>query len=85
MQYTFEQNANAQQWLTYWVVYAFLTVFESAVNAVYWFRKFRPHIPYRPITDWTAFYYTFKFVLILWMSLPQTAYVLPTRNHPIPY
>jgi len=45
------------QWLTYWVVYAFLTVFESAVNAVYWF----------------PFYYTFKFVLILWMSLPQTA------------
>jgi len=44
------------QWLTYWVVYAFLNVFESAVNAVYWF----------------PFYYTFKFVLILWMSLPQT-------------
>lgn len=22
----------------YWVTYAFLTVFESAVNAVYWFR-----------------------------------------------
>ncbi len=22
----------------YWVVYSFLTVFESAVNAVYWFR-----------------------------------------------
>lgn len=44
------------QWLTYWVVYAFLTVFESAVNAVYWF----------------PFYYTFKFVLILWMALPQT-------------
>ncbi|KAF2819158.1 hypothetical protein CC86DRAFT_335932 [Ophiobolus disseminans] len=45
------------QWLTYWVVYAFLTVFESAVSAVYWF----------------PFYYTFKFVLILWMALPQTA------------
>jgi len=44
------------QWLTYWVVYAFLTVFESAVSAVYWF----------------PFYYTFKFVLLLWMSLPQT-------------
>ncbi|KAL9128664.1 MAG: hypothetical protein Q9217_002692 [Psora testacea] len=40
----------------YWVVYAFLTVFESAVNAVYWF----------------PFYYTFKFVLVLWMALPQT-------------
>jgi receptor expression-enhancing protein 5/6 len=29
------------QWLTYWVVYAFLTVFESAVSAVYWFRTYR--------------------------------------------
>jgi len=45
------------QWLTYWVTYAFLTVFESAVSAVYWF----------------PFYYTFKFVLVLWMALPQTA------------
>ncbi|TKA28945.1 Protein yop1 [Salinomyces thailandicus] len=45
------------QWLTYWVVYAFLTVIESAINAVYWF----------------PFYYTFKFVLIVWMALPQTA------------
>ncbi|KAF2012718.1 hypothetical protein BU24DRAFT_412051 [Aaosphaeria arxii CBS 175.79] len=44
------------QWLTYWVVFAFLTVFESAVSAVYWF----------------PFYYTFKFVLVLWMALPQT-------------
>lgn len=44
------------QWLTYWVCFAFFTVFESAVNAVYWF----------------PFYYTFKFVLILWMALPQT-------------
>ncbi|KAF2715376.1 hypothetical protein K504DRAFT_457550 [Pleomassaria siparia CBS 279.74] len=45
------------QWLTYWVTFAFLTVFESAISAVYWF----------------PFYYTFKFVLVLWMSLPQTA------------
>jgi receptor expression-enhancing protein 5/6 len=44
------------QWLTYWVVYAFLTVFESLINAVYWF----------------PFYYVFKFVLILWMALPMT-------------
>jgi receptor expression-enhancing protein 5/6 len=49
-------TADDTQWLTYWVVYAFLTVFESAVNAVYWF----------------PFYYTFKFVMILWMALPQT-------------
>ncbi|EKG09883.1 TB2/DP1/HVA22-related protein [Macrophomina phaseolina MS6] len=45
------------QWLTYWVSFAFFTVFESMVNAVYWF----------------PFYYTFKFVLILWMALPQTS------------
>lgn len=44
------------QWLTYWVTYAFLTVIESAINAVYWF----------------PFYYTFKFILVLWMALPQT-------------
>jgi len=49
-------SADDTQWLTYWVTYAFLTVFESAVNAVYWF----------------PFYYTFKFVLVLWMALPQT-------------
>jgi receptor expression-enhancing protein 5/6 len=50
------QTSDDTQWLTYWVVYAFLTVFESGVNAVYWF----------------PFYYTFKFVLVLWMALPQT-------------
>ncbi|KAK3676463.1 ER membrane protein DP1/Yop1 [Recurvomyces mirabilis] len=44
------------QWLTYWVVYAFFTVIESAINAVYWF----------------PFYYVFKFVFVLWMALPQT-------------
>ncbi|KPI37811.1 Protein yop1 [Cyphellophora attinorum] len=45
------------QWLTYWVVYAFLNVFENLINAVYWF----------------PFYYTFKFILILWMALPVTS------------
>lgn len=40
----------------YWVTYAFLTVIESAISAVYWF----------------PFYYTFKFILVLWMALPQT-------------
>jgi len=49
-------KADDTQWLTYWVVFAFLTVFESAVNAVYWF----------------PFYYTFKFILTLWLALPVT-------------
>jgi receptor expression-enhancing protein 5/6 len=44
------------QWLTYWVVFAFFTVFESLISVVYWF----------------PFYYTFKFVLILWLALPMT-------------
>lgn len=42
------------QWLTYWVVFAFFTVVESFVNVVYWF----------------PFYFTFKFVFLLWLSLP---------------
>ncbi|CAK7197688.1 ER membrane protein DP1/Yop1 [Sporothrix eucalyptigena] len=42
------------QWLTYWVVFAFFTVAESFVNVVYWF----------------PFYYTFKFIFLLWLSLP---------------
>jgi len=45
------------QWLTYWVVYAFLTVIESAISAAYWF----------------PFYYLFKLIVILWMALPQTS------------
>ncbi|KAI5918929.1 TB2/DP1, HVA22 family-domain-containing protein [Camillea tinctor] len=43
------------QWLTYWVVFAFFTVLESALSVVYWF----------------PFYYTFKFVFLLWLSLPM--------------
>jgi len=42
------------QWLTYWVVFALFTVVESFVQVVYWF----------------PFYYTFKFVFLLWLSLP---------------
>ncbi|KAI4732364.1 hypothetical protein E4T50_17055, partial [Aureobasidium sp. EXF-12298] len=33
-----QTKADDTHWLTYWVTYAFLTVLESAVNAVYWFR-----------------------------------------------
>ncbi|CAD0087402.1 unnamed protein product [Aureobasidium vineae] len=32
-----QTKADDTHWLTYWVTYAFLTVLESAVNAVYWF------------------------------------------------
>ncbi|KAL4980226.1 protein yop1 [Aspergillus desertorum] len=49
-------KADDTQWLTYWVVYAFFTVVESAISAPYWF----------------PFYYIFKFALILWLALPQT-------------
>jgi len=50
-------KADDTHWLTYWVTFGFLTVLESALNVVYWF----------------PFYYTFKFVLTLWMALPQTS------------
>ncbi|CAN8095416.1 unnamed protein product [Discula destructiva] len=42
------------QWLTYWVVFSFFTVLESLLSVVYWF----------------PFYYTFKFIFLLWLSLP---------------
>jgi len=51
-----EGKADDTQWLTYWVVFSFLTVFESIISAVYWF----------------PFYYTFKFIFVLWLALPQT-------------
>ncbi|KAK4250372.1 TB2/DP1, HVA22 family-domain-containing protein [Corynascus novoguineensis] len=47
-------KADDTQWLTYWVVFSFFTVVESLVSVVYWF----------------PFYYTFKFVFLLWLSLP---------------
>lgn len=50
-------KADDTQWLTYWVVFTSLTVLESAVSAVYWF----------------PFYYTFKFLFVLWLALPATS------------
>jgi receptor expression-enhancing protein 5/6 len=47
------------QWLTYWVVFSFFSVIESFVSVVYWF----------------PFYYTFKFIFLLWLSLPMFRYV----------
>lgn len=40
--------------MQYWVVFAFFSVIESLVSVVYW----------------VPFYYTFKFVFLLWLSLP---------------
>lgn len=47
-------KADDTQWLTYWVVFANFTVMESLINVVYWF----------------PFYFTFKFIFLLWLSLP---------------
>jgi receptor expression-enhancing protein 5/6 len=47
-------TADDTQWLTYWVVFAFFTVLESLINIVYWF----------------PFYFVFKFIFLLWLSLP---------------
>ncbi|KAL2266560.1 hypothetical protein VTJ83DRAFT_5912 [Remersonia thermophila] len=47
-------KADDTQWLTYWVVFSFFTVLESIISVVYWF----------------PFYYTFKFIFLLWLSLP---------------
>jgi receptor expression-enhancing protein 5/6 len=59
------------------VVYAFLTVLESAINAVYWFRKWAllhfVIVKFAKSLTLPAFYYTFKFILVLWMALPQTS------------
>ncbi|KAK4453264.1 TB2/DP1, HVA22 family-domain-containing protein [Podospora aff. communis PSN243] len=47
-------KADDTQWLTYWVVFSLFTVVESLISVVYWF----------------PFYFTFKFVFLLWLSLP---------------
>jgi receptor expression-enhancing protein 5/6 len=42
------------QWLTYWVIFSLFTVLESFISIVNWF----------------PFYFVFKFVFLLWLSLP---------------
>lgn len=48
-------TADDTQWLTYWVVFSFFSVIESLVSVVYWF----------------PFYFTFKFIFLLWLALPM--------------
>lgn len=43
----------------YWVVFSLFTVIESLLSVVYWF----------------PFYYTFKFIFLLWLGLPAFGYV----------
>lgn len=62
--------------MQYWVVYALLTVVESLINAAYWFREYPDSQPVRTLLTCPAFYYTFKFALVMWMALPQTRYVV---------
>ena len=67
-------HSQGQQLTTwqYWVVYAFLNVFESLINAVYWFRMYESTLQITGANCVSAFYYTFKFVFVLWMALPMT-------------
>ena len=55
---------------------ALSSVFESAISAVYWFRMSPfDYIIYEHVgadKKLIAFYYTFKFVFIMWLALPQT-------------
>eukprot|EP01023_Acetabularia_acetabulum_P056747 TRINITY_DN658_c1_g1_i1.p1 TRINITY_DN658_c1_g1~~TRINITY_DN658_c1_g1_i1.p1 ORF type:complete len:179 (-),score=21.02 TRINITY_DN658_c1_g1_i1:433-930(-) len=44
------------QWLTYWVVYAFVHAIEDVVIFV---------------LEWIPFYYEFKLLFLLWLSIPQ--------------
>ncbi|CCX34603.1 TB2/DP1, HVA22 family-domain-containing protein [Pyronema domesticum] len=43
------------QWLVYWILFGFLNLIESAFSVTYWL----------------PFYYVFKFMLVMWLGLPQ--------------
>lgn len=45
------------QWLTWWIVRAFITTAEAISQ---------------PVLNWVPLYYEMKFLLILWMVAPQT-------------
>ena len=52
-----EDKADDTQWLTYWVVYAFFTVFDEMTS---WILNLMP------------FYFMIKLVLMIWMFWPTT-------------
>ncbi|KAJ7571198.1 hypothetical protein O6H91_01G154500 [Diphasiastrum complanatum] len=49
-------KADDQQWLTYWVLYSFLTLFELVAG---------------DFLGWVPLYPTIKLVLVCWLVLPQ--------------
>lgn len=51
-------GSNQLTTLSYWVVFAFFNVLESALSVTYWL----------------PFYYVFKFGLVMWLGLPQFRY-----------
>eukprot|EP00163_Fabomonas_tropica_P025856 TRINITY_DN455_c0_g1_i5.p1 TRINITY_DN455_c0_g1~~TRINITY_DN455_c0_g1_i5.p1 ORF type:complete len:174 (+),score=28.32 TRINITY_DN455_c0_g1_i5:199-720(+) len=44
-------------WLTYWIVFAFFTLFECIADRFIF---------------WIPFYYELKFLFVMWLQLPQT-------------
>lgn len=52
-----ETIADDQRWLTYWVVYAVVAVFEDYGEQV---------------VGWVPLYYELKLMLFIWLVLPQT-------------
>lgn len=57
MEAAMQETGGATQWLTYWVVFSFITVIEAVI----------PSIDY-----WIPLYYYNKAGLILWLYHPQT-------------
>ncbi|XP_042455514.1 protein HVA22-like [Zingiber officinale] len=45
-----------EQWLAYWILYSFLTLFEMVAE---------------PILYWIPFWHTVKMVFVAWLVLPQ--------------
>lgn len=52
-----EGKADDTQWLTYWVVYAFFTVFDGICGAVF---------------SWVPFYFFIKIAFLVWCMHPRT-------------
>ncbi|KAH0450508.1 hypothetical protein IEQ34_021200 [Dendrobium chrysotoxum] len=45
-----------EQWLAYWIIYSFLTLFEMVAE---------------PLLSWIPIWYTVKLIFVTWLVLPQ--------------